>query len=54
MHIGLENMKSKTEAMFIPSSVEGAQSENKTSHTSFTINGEENNVPFVKKFKYLG
>ena len=39
--------------MFIPSSLKGAQSENETSHTSFTVNREENNVYFIKKFKYL-
>jgi len=50
MHVGSENPKSKTEAMFLLSSLEGAQSENETSHTSFTINGGgNNNVHFIKK-----
>ena len=30
------------------------QSENETPHTSFTINGVENNVHFIKKLKNLG
>ena len=54
MHVGSENAKSKTEDMYIPSSLEEAQTEKETSHTGFTINGGKNNVHFINKFKYLG
>jgi len=50
---GIGEHNSKTEAMFIPSSLEEAQTEKETPHTSFTINGGKNNVHFVRKFKYL-
>ena len=53
MHIGSKKAKSKTEAMFFPSSLIQAESQ-KTLPENFDLNNGANHVQFTDKFKYLG
>jgi len=53
MHIGSTHAKSKTEAMFFPSSLTQAESQ-KTLPKNFDLNNGNIHVQFTDKFNYLG
>jgi len=53
MHVGSTNAKSKTEAMFFPSSLTHTKSQ-KTLPKNFDLNNGNNHAQFTDKFKYLG
>ena len=53
MHDGSENAKSKTKAMYVPPSIEEAQA-NEDVPQSITMSQGENDIHFMRKFRYLG
>jgi len=53
MHVGKRNLKSKTEAIFFPSSLSAATNQLELQQT-FTLNNNENCIHFTDRFKYLG
>ena len=53
MHIGSNDLKSKMEAIYIPSSLEEAQ-QMRTTPEKITLNQGNNNIHYVRKFRYLG
>ena len=53
MHIGTEKAKSKTEAMYVPPSLEEAQASNEVPE-NIPLNQGKNNVHYMRTFKYLG
>jgi len=52
MHRGKRNLKSKTKAMFFPSSLSAAMNQMELLQT-FTLNNDENCIHFTDRFKYL-
>ena len=53
MHIGSNDSKSKTEAIYIPSSLEKAQSMEGVPEEIW-LNQENHNIHFERSFRYLG
>jgi len=53
MHVGTDDLESKMEAIYIPSSLEEAQQMRMISD-KITLNQRNNNIHYVRKFRYLG
>jgi len=53
MYVGKRSLKSKTEAMFFPSSLSAATHQIELPQT-FTLNNDKNCIHFTDRFKYLG
>jgi len=54
MHVGSPNQRSKTEAMFFPSTLTQAQKQTKPEIPNIMLNDNKNNIHFTSSFKYLG
>jgi len=54
MHVGTSTTQSKTEAMYVPPSLDQARQDKNITPDPIALNDNSNNIHFVHKFKYLG